>query len=47
MFDQIDLYLNMGITILLTTIKNPEKAAKFKAAFLKVRNAINAAYPGE
>ncbi len=47
MFDQVDLYVSMGISILLSTIKNPAKAAQFKRAFLKVRDAINAAYPGE
>ena len=47
MFDQSDLYINMGVTILLTAIKNPEKAQKFKAALLKIRNAISAAFPGE
>ena len=42
-----ELYINMGISILLSAIKNPDKAKKFKAALLKVRNAINAAFPGE
>jgi hypothetical protein len=42
-----ELYINMGISLLLSTIKNPAKAAKFKAALLKVRNAINAAFPSE
>ncbi len=42
-----EIYINMGITILLSTIKNPDKASKFKAALLKVRNAINAAFPSE
>ncbi len=42
-----EIYINMGISILLSAIKNPDKAAKFKAALLKVRNAINAAFPNE
>lgn len=42
-----DLFVNMAITTLLLTVKNPDKALKLKAALLKVRNAINAAFPGE
>lgn len=42
-----DLYINLAITTLLMAIKNPAKAVKLKAALLKVRNAINAAFPGE
>ncbi len=45
--DPIDIYVNMGISVLLMTIKNPERAAKFKAALMKIRNAINSAFPGE
>lgn len=42
-----DMIINMALSTLLATIKNPDKAAKFKAALLKVRNAINAAFPAD
>lgn len=42
-----DLLVNMAVTILLAAIKNPAKAAKVKAALLKVRNAINAQFPND
>lgn len=42
-----DLLINMALSILLGVIKNPEKAAKLKKALLKVRNAINAAFPND
>ncbi len=40
-----DLFINMAISVLLATIKNPAKAAALKKALLKVRNAINNAFP--
>lgn len=42
-----DLVINLGISAILTVVKNPAKAAHLKAALLKVRNAINACFPGE
>jgi len=43
-----DLFLNLGITTILTAIKssvkNEKKKAQLKAAMLKVRNSINALY---
>lgn len=42
-----DLWIAMGISIILESIKNPAKKAKLKKAMLKVRNAINAAYTGD
>ncbi len=42
-----DMVINMALAILLATIKNAAHASRFKAALLKVRNAINAAFPGE
>jgi len=42
-----DLIINMAIATILSTIKNPGKKATLKKAFLKVRNAINAAYAGD
>lgn len=42
-----DMLLSLGITILLTYIKNPEKRAEIKKVALKVRNSINAAYASD
>ncbi len=42
-----ELYINMGMSLVLSVIKNPDKAAKFKAVLLKVRNAINGAFPND
>ena len=37
----------MGISVVLQTLKNAKNKAKFKAAFLKIRNAINLAFAGD
>ena len=46
-----DLLLNMGISFVLTAIKesfkNPAKKAELKKAMLKVRNQINLLYAGD
>lgn len=42
-----DLIINMSISVLLGVIKNTSKREHLKAALLKVRNAINAAFPSE
>lgn len=42
-----DVIISLGISAILTVVKNPAKAAKLKAALLKVRNAINAAFPND
>lgn len=42
-----DVLINLGISAILTAVKNPTKAASLKKALLKVRNAINAAFPGD
>jgi hypothetical protein len=34
----------MGISVILQTLKNSTSKRKFRNAFLKVRNAINAAF---
>ncbi len=39
-----DLLIQMAVSILLSTVKNPEKRAELKRAMLKVRNQINLAY---
>ncbi len=42
-----DLLLQIGVTIILQSIKNPEKRAALKKVMLKVRNSINTAYAGD
>ena len=46
-----DLLLNMGISFVLTAIKesfkNPTKKAELKKAMLKIRNQINLLYAGD
>lgn len=42
-----DILINLGISAILSAVKNPAKAATMKKALLKVRNAINAAFAGD
>ena len=42
-----DMMINMALAILLGVIKNKAKAAKLKAGLIKLRNAINVAFPNE
>ena len=46
-----DFLINMGITIVLTAVKNTFKSssakAKYKAAMLKVYNAIKVSFAGD
>lgn len=42
-----ELIIQMAITIVLSTIKNPAKKAQLKKAMLKIRNTINASYSGD
>lgn len=46
-----NMFISMGISILLTalkdSVKNPKKKEELKRAMLKVRNAINALYAGD
>ena len=42
-----DILINLGISAILTAIKNPKKKQELKKALLKVRNAINAAFAGD
>lgn len=42
-----DYFITMAIAVILQTVKNPDSKRKFKSAFLKVRNAINAAFAGD
>lgn len=41
------ILINLGISAILSAIKNPDKKAPLKRAMLKVRNAINTAYAGD
>ncbi len=40
-----DYLINMALAVLLSVIKNPAKAASLKKQLLKVRDAINNAFP--
>jgi hypothetical protein len=42
-----DLLINLGISTILSAIKNPKKAAKLRKALLKVYRAIKAAFPDD
>lgn len=42
-----DLLLSMGISVLLSSIKNAKKKATLKKQMLKVFTAIRAAYAGD
>ena len=42
-----ELYITMAVSIILAKIKDDKFRTKFKAALLKVRNAINAAFPND
>jgi hypothetical protein len=37
--------LTFALSIIREAVKNPEKKRKFRAAMLKIRDAINAAFP--
>jgi len=41
------LILELAFTIIKGIIKNPAHAATLKTQLLEIRDAINAAYPGE
>lgn len=42
--DMLDIWINMGMTAILMSIKNEARRASLKKAMLKLRNAINTAY---
>jgi hypothetical protein len=42
-----DLYVSMAVSVLLSTIKNPDKKAKLKTVFLKVYQTIKTVYAGD
>jgi hypothetical protein len=42
-----ELLINAGFSWLLATVKNPQKKATFKKAFLKLFNAIKFAYAND
>lgn len=41
------LIINMAMSVILATIKNPAHKEQFKKVLLKVRDEINLLYPGE
>ena len=47
----MNIFETLAISVILAAIKeavkNPERAATLKRALIKVRDAINALYPGE
>ena len=47
----MSIWENLGISLILASIKeavkNPEKALSLQKALIKIRDAINALYPGE
>ena len=42
-----DILISVGITAILTAIKNPDKKATLRRAMLKVFRAIRTAYAGD
>lgn len=42
-----DILINLGVSALLTAIKNPKKAEKLRKTLLKVYRAIKAAFPDD
>jgi hypothetical protein len=42
-----DFLINMGVSALLVALKSPTKQKKMRKIFLKVFNAIKAAFPGD
>lgn len=41
------LIISLALTVIRSVIKNPAKRARLKSVLLNIRDAINAAYPGE
>jgi hypothetical protein len=42
-----DILINFGVSAVLAAIKNPVKRERLRKTFLKVFNAIKAAYAGD
>lgn len=42
-----EMFIGMALTVIRTVVKNPQKAKKLKTVLLKIRNAINSAFPDE
>lgn len=42
-----DLLISMGLSVLLSAIKNPAKRASLRKQMLKIFNAIKAAYAND
>lgn len=45
--DNLEFFINMGVTALFFAIKNPASKAKFRKISLKVYNTIKSAYFGD
>lgn len=41
------LIISLALSVITSVVKNPAKRQKLKSILLSMRNAINAAYPGE
>lgn len=42
-----DFVINMGVSALLIALKNPTKREKMRKIFVKIFNAIKAAFPDD
>ena len=42
-----EILINLGVSALLVSIKNPAKRISMRKIFLKVFNAIKSAYPND
>lgn len=45
--DMEQLYINIGVTVLLSVLKDPKKKEKFRKIAKKVFDAIRTAFPGD
>lgn len=43
----MDFWVDIGFAVLLRLLKDKREFPKFKAAFLKLRDAINIAFPSD
>jgi len=41
------LIISLALSVIRAVVKNPAKRAKLKSVLISLRDAINAAYPGE
>lgn len=43
----VQIAISTLLVFLKSTVKNPEKAAKFRSVLLQIRDQINLLFPGE